>query len=59
MPKVPDGWCDEVIDRGVVVVPGDAFGANGAGYARLSYATGMEELKEALEIMADATAALR
>ncbi|NGM69498.1 pyridoxal phosphate-dependent aminotransferase [Natronolimnobius sp. AArcel1] len=59
MPKVPEGWCDEVIDRGVVVVPGDAFGANGAGYARLSYATGMEELKEALEIMADATAALR
>jgi len=48
-----------VIDRGVVVVPGDAFGANGAGYARISYATAMEELKEAIEIMRDATRAVR
>jgi len=24
MPKVPDGWCEEVLERGVVVVPGDA-----------------------------------
>ncbi|MCL9814522.1 pyridoxal phosphate-dependent aminotransferase [Natranaeroarchaeum aerophilus] len=56
MPKVPDGWVDELIDSGVVAVPGDAFGANGAGYARLSYATGMEELKEALEIIGDVTA---
>ncbi len=59
MPKVPEGWCDEVLERGVVVVPGDAFGANGAGYARLSYATGTEELKEALEIIDDATRAVR
>lgn len=59
MPKVPDGWCEEVLERGVVVVPGDAFGANGEGYARLSYATGTEELKEALEIMDDATRAVR
>ncbi len=58
MPKVPAGWCEEVIDRGVVVVPGEAFGANGAGYARLSYATGVEELKEALEIMAAAMKAV-
>ncbi|WP_440771203.1 pyridoxal phosphate-dependent aminotransferase [Natronorubrum sp. DTA28] len=59
MPKVPAGWCDEVLDRGVIVVPGDAFGANGEGYARLSYATAMEELKEALEIIDDATRAVR
>jgi aspartate aminotransferase len=59
MPKVPDRWVDEVIDRGVVVVPGDAFGEHGAGYARISYATDMETLKEAIEVMADATAALR
>ncbi|MDL0142923.1 pyridoxal phosphate-dependent aminotransferase, partial [Halobacterium salinarum] len=26
MPTVPDGWIDEVVDRGVVVVPGSAFG---------------------------------
>jgi len=59
MPKVPEGWCEEVLDRGVVVVPGDAFGEHGAGYARLSYATGTEELKEALEIIDDATRAVR
>ncbi|WP_290809896.1 aminotransferase class I/II-fold pyridoxal phosphate-dependent enzyme [Halovivax sp.] len=59
MPEVPEGWCDEVIDRGVIVVPGDAFGEHGEGYARISYATGMDELKEALEIMADATRAVR
>ncbi|MDL5361590.1 pyridoxal phosphate-dependent aminotransferase [Halalkalicoccus sp. NIPERK01] len=59
MPKVPEGWVDEVIDRGVVVVPGAAFGERGAGYARLSYATGTEELEDALEIMREATRAVR
>jgi aspartate aminotransferase len=59
MPKVPEGWVDEVLDRGVVVVPGEAFGERGHGYARLSYATDMESLKEALEIMSEATSAVR
>ena len=59
MPSVPEGWVDEVIDRGVVVVPGHAFGERGAGYARISYATGTEELKDALEIMRDATQAVQ
>ncbi|WP_336037069.1 pyridoxal phosphate-dependent aminotransferase [Halobacterium yunchengense] len=59
MPKVPDGWVEEVVDRGVVVVPGEAFGERGEGYARISYATDLEELREALEIMREATAAVR
>lgn len=59
MPKVPDGWCDAVLERDVVVVPGDAFGAHGDGYARLSYATSTEELKEALEVIDAATQAVR
>jgi aspartate aminotransferase len=59
MPKVPEGFVDEVIDRGVVVVPGEAFGEHGAGYARLSYATGMEDLKRALEIIDEAASAVR
>ncbi|WP_324758736.1 pyridoxal phosphate-dependent aminotransferase [Haloarcula montana] len=59
MPKVPDGWVDAVIDRGVVVVPGEAFGAGGEGYARISYATDMETLEEAIDIMAAATEAVR
>ena len=59
MPRVPDGWVDEVIDRGVVLVPGGAFGAGGEGYARISYATDLETLKEAIEVMVAATRAVR
>ena len=59
MPEVPEGFVDEVIDRGVVVVPGEAFGEHGAGHARISYATGEKQLAEALEIIADAAAAVR
>jgi aspartate aminotransferase len=58
MPEVPDGWVEEVIDRGLVVVPGEAFGDGGAGHARLSYATSLTEIEEALEIMDAATAAV-
>jgi aspartate aminotransferase len=59
MPTVPEGWTDEVIDRGVVVVPGEAFGDHGTGYARISYAVNVETLKEALEVMDAATQAVR
>ena len=59
MPKVPEGWVDECISRGVIVVPGEAFGEHGDGYARLSYATSTDELEEALEIMREATEAVR
>jgi len=59
MPEVPEGWVDEVLDRGVVVVPGEAFGERGAGYARLSYAASMEELQAALEVMRSATRAVQ
>jgi aspartate aminotransferase len=59
MPRVPDGWVEAVIDRGVIVVPGEAFGEGGAGHARISYATGERELTEALDVMAEATAAVR
>ena len=58
MPRVPEGWVEAVIDRGVVVVPGEAFGTNGAGHARISYAVDVETLKEALEAMAEATRAV-
>ena len=58
MPRVPEGWVDAVIDRGVVVVPGEAFGTNGAGHARISYAVDVETLKEAIEAMGEATRAV-
>jgi len=59
MPEVPEGWVDSVIDRGVVVVPGEAFGTAGDGHARISYATDVEVIKEAIEIMDGATAAVQ
>jgi aspartate aminotransferase len=59
MPRVPDGWVDEVIDRGVIVVPGEAFGDHGADHARISYAASIETLTEALAVMRDATNAVQ
>ncbi|MFB6283852.1 MAG: pyridoxal phosphate-dependent aminotransferase [Halobacteria archaeon] len=50
-PKVPEGFVEECIDRGVVLVPGDAFGEHGAGYARISYANSRENIRDALEVM--------
>jgi len=58
MPKVPEGFVDACIDRGVVVVPGEAFGEGGAGHARISYANDTETLSEALDVMANVLAEL-
>lgn len=38
-------------EHSVACVPGDAFGACGEGFLRCSYATGMEQLKEAMARM--------
>lgn len=38
-------------EHSVACVPGDAFGACGAGFLRCAYATGMEQLKEAMARM--------
>ena len=35
-------------EQGVAVVPGSVFGPGGAGHLRISYATGMRDLKEAM-----------
>ncbi|WP_255191359.1 aminotransferase class I/II-fold pyridoxal phosphate-dependent enzyme [Natronobeatus ordinarius] len=55
-PEVPPNWAgtaDEFAEsllreQGVAVVPGDVFGEGGEGHLRVSYATGLEELREAL-----------
>jgi len=39
-------------EHGVAVVPGDAFGACGAGFLRCAYATGMDNIREAMRRMA-------
>jgi aspartate aminotransferase len=58
MPAVPDGFVDACIDRDVVVVPGEAFGEAGAGRMRVSYAADEADLREALDRMEAALAAV-
>lgn len=38
-------------EHGVAVVPGDAFGRSGAGFLRCAYATGMDNIREAMARM--------
>jgi aspartate aminotransferase len=45
-------------EAGVAVLPGTAFGRNGEGYLRLSYANSTENIARALERMASALVAL-
>ncbi|SFG09079.1 aminotransferase [Halopelagius inordinatus] len=54
-PECPPGWEDDEVfaeellhAQNVALVPGSAFGDGGSGHLRVSYATGMSELKEAL-----------
>ncbi|OLZ41151.1 aromatic amino acid aminotransferase [Natrinema saccharevitans] len=53
-PEVPESFtaeefAEEVLrEQGVAVVPGDVFGTGGEGHLRISYATGLEDLREAL-----------
>ena len=59
------GWSsDELADylleeAGVAVLPGTAFGRNGEGYLRLSYANSTENIEKALQQIADALVRLR
>ncbi|MBE0521453.1 MAG: pyridoxal phosphate-dependent aminotransferase [Candidatus Methanoperedenaceae archaeon] len=41
----------KLIENGVIVAPGTAFGKNGKGHIRLSYATSENNIRKALEIM--------
>ena len=59
MPRVPDGFVDACLDRGVIVVPGEAFGDAGAGHARISYASDTETLRDALDVMEGVVADIR
>ena len=53
-PACPSGDADAFAEglleeTGVAAVPGTAFGDGGEGHLRVSYATGLDELKEALD----------
>ncbi|MDZ7730496.1 MAG: aminotransferase class I/II-fold pyridoxal phosphate-dependent enzyme [Natrialbaceae archaeon] len=53
-PEVPGTWESDdfaetlLREEGVAVVPGDVFGDGGKGHLRVSYATGLEDLRAAL-----------
>ena len=41
---------DYLLEKGgVALVPGSAFGSNGEGYLRISYATSLEDCREGME----------
>jgi aminotransferase len=45
-----DAFAESLLEeKRVAVVPGSAFGAGGDGHLRVSYATGMSDLKEAMD----------
>jgi aspartate/methionine/tyrosine aminotransferase len=57
--KTSDELANLILDQGgVAVLPGTAFGRNGEGYLRLSYANSMENIEEALGRMAEVLRAL-
>jgi aspartate/methionine/tyrosine aminotransferase len=47
-----------LMEAGVAVLPGAAFGRNGEGHLRLSYANSIENIQEALARIAAALNAL-
>lgn len=51
-PQMDADLVRRIVDAGVIITPGTAFGSAGAGYARMSYATSQENIKEALARMA-------
>ena len=43
-------FCEKLLEKEkVAVVPGNAFGASGEGFVRISYAYSIDEIKSALE----------
>ncbi len=44
-------FAEKMLQAGVALLPGTAFGQHGEGYVRLSYANSMDNLKHALERM--------
>ena len=47
----PDGTVDRLLERGVLVSPGDFFGPSGAGYIRFALVPTLDECRRAAEIL--------
>lgn len=53
-PEVEDeSAAQKLLEKGVIVVPGAAFGEHGKGHIRISYAASEENLKRALGVMSE------
>jgi succinyldiaminopimelate transaminase len=48
----PDGFHERLLERGVILTPGDYFGPAGAGYLRLALVPTLAECRRAAEIVA-------
>lgn len=49
-----DGFCERLLkEEHVAIVPGNAFGASGEGFARVSYAASLDNITKALDRMED------
>jgi len=44
-------FCDLLLDHGLAIAPGSAFGRSSADYVRMSYACSQEDLREAIDII--------
>ena len=51
-PQIDADTVRGIVDAGVIITPGTAFGSAGEGYARMSYATSQENIRKALARMA-------
>ena len=47
--RLDQALISRVLSKGVVIVPGSAFGKNAPDYARLSYAAPRKTLEEAIQ----------
>ena len=51
-PKIEDeNFVQNAAKAGVITVPGAAFGSNGKGHVRMSYANSYENIKKAMNIL--------
>jgi aminotransferase len=49
-----DEFCEALLkEKHVAIVPGNAFGASGEGFARISYAYSIDHLREAMKRIAE------
>jgi acetylornithine aminotransferase len=47
----PEGFQEQLLERGVILTPGDYFGPAGAGYLRLALVPTLEECRRAAELL--------